>query len=473
MRKLDNLSEWYLDVCQKADLFDYGPVKGTMIFKPNGYALWEKVRQNLDPEIKKSGAKNVYFPMFIPESFLKKEKEHVEGFAPEVALVTHAGGKKLTEPLVIRPTSETIMYASFAKWIHSYRDLPYKINQWSNVVRWELRTLPFLRTSEFLWQEGHTVHATAEEAEIETADRLAMYADFYQNVMALPGIVGRKSDLEKFAGAVYTLSYETLMPDGKALQMCTSHFLGQNFSKTFNVCFQDKDRKQKFAWQTSWGLSTRALGALVMVHGDDRGLILPPKMAPSRFVVIPIFKTSETAEKTAAMEMALGALQKAGYSDVLVDLDPETSVGWKFNQYELLGIPIRIEIGPKEMKKNKMTLVRRDTGEKIETTVSKLGELVNNVLAEMHDNLFEQAKAILAQNTYEVQDYDEFKKIIDEYRGFVFSPWCEKADCELKVKQETKATIRVIPFEQPKTSPKKCLVCGKRAKIWAVWARAY
>ncbi|MHB0885027.1 MAG: proline--tRNA ligase [Bacillota bacterium] len=465
-----DFSRWYIDVIRKADLVDYAPVRGCMVIKPGGYAIWEKVQEGLDRRFKATGHRNAYFPLFIPESFVQLEKEHVEGFAPELPWVTEAGGEKLTERLAVRPTSETIICSMYAKWIQSYRDLPMLLNQWCNVVRWEKRTLPFLRTSEFLWQEGHTAHRTSEEAEEETIRMLRVYQDFVENDLAIPVIPGLKSDREKFAGAVRTYSIEAMMQDGKALQAGTSHFLGQNFAVPFNIQFLDADGQLKYVWQTSWGLSTRIIGALVMVHGDDRGLVIPPKAAEIQVVIVPIAPVKERANVLA--EVAKVAAELGEVARVQVDDDEEHSPGWKFNEWELKGVPVRLEIGPRDLKAGQAVLVRRDTGVKEAVPLTQLKGRVAETLAIMQSSLLAAARRRLEEQTTTAGSYDEFKQVIEDRRGFVVAGWCGDAACEAKIKEETGATIRNLPLDQPSDAG-TCLVCGGQAKHQAYFARAY
>ncbi len=468
VRKSDNFSEWYLETIFKADLIDYGPVKGTIVFKPFGYRIWEKIMSYVDREIKKFGTQNVYFPIFIPESFLKKEKEHLEGFSPEVAVVTYAGGEELSEKLIVRPTSETIMYPIVSKWIKSYRDLPLIINQWANVVRWEKRPFPFLRNTEFLWHEGHGIHSNHKESLNLVLNVLRMYEEIYQKIFCLYGIAGKKSESEKFAGALSTYTYEILMPDGKALQACTSHDLGQNFSKVFDLKFQDKDQKLKYVWQNSWGFTTRSIGALVALHGDDYGLVLPPKLSPYQIVVIPIYDKKHDKNIDQFINQLKDSLNNY---DFIID-SSEHSPGYKFNEWELKGIPLRIEIGYQEVKNNLLTIFRRDKRERF---VLKLEELKNNladIFAEIEKNLFEKAKRFIEENTHNVQDYDEFKKVINKKRGFIRAFWCENSYCEEKIKEETKASTRCLPLNASEEKG-KCVYCGKRAKYRWYFAQSY
>lgn len=465
-----DFSRWYIDVIRKADLVDYAPVRGCMVIKPGGYALWEKVQEGLDRRFKATGHRNAYFPLFIPQSFVEMEKEHVEGFAPELPWVTEVGGEQLQEKLAVRPTSETIICSMYSKWIQSYRDLPMLLNQWCNVVRWEKRTLPFLRTSEFLWQEGHTAHRTEDEAVAETIQMLRVYQDFVENDLAIPVIPGLKTEKEKFAGAVRTYCIEALMQDGRALQSGTSHFLGQNFAKPFNIQFLDADGQLKYVWQTSWGMSTRIIGALVMVHGDDRGLVIPPKVAEIQVVIVPI---APVKERPKVIERAGQiAAELAEVARVHVDDREEHSPGWKFNEWELKGVPIRVEIGPRDLKAGQAVMVRRDTGVKEPVPLTELKDKVTATLAAIQTDLYDRAKRLMAENTHRVRDYDEFKEVMESRRGFVVAGWCGDPGCEAKVKEETGATIRCLPLDQP-DDPGTCLVCGGKATSQAHFARAY
>lgn len=466
-KKSENFSQWYNDVILKADLADYAPVKGCMIFKPYGYAIWENIQKILDSEIKKTGAKNAYFPLFIPEKFLKKEKEHVKGFSPELAVVTIGGNEELKEKLIVRPTSETIIYSMFAKWIKSWRDLPFSINQWVNIVRWEKRPRFFLRTTEFLWQEGHTAHASHQEAKREVRKVLEMYVNFYRNTLAIDGIFGEKPEMEKFPGALKTFTFEMLMPDGKALQGCTSHDLGQNFSKVFNIKFSDKKGRQKLAWQTCWGLSTRSIGSLIMVHGDDQGLILPPKIAPIQIVIIPIFQ-GKSVDKTLVKK---SEELKNSLKNFRVEIDTRRgySVGWKFNEWELKGVPLRIEVGEKEIKEKRFTLVRRDNGEKHFLSSRALFPEVKKILDLIQKDLFKKSQDFLKKNTREVSDYREFKSLMQQKKGFLKAFWCESEKCGMAIKSETKSTPRSL-FAQKKG---KCIICGNSAKRKWYFAQAY
>ncbi len=466
-----DFSQWYLDVVLKAELMDYAPVKGCMAIRPYGYAIWENIQQLLGGRIKATGHKNAYFPLFIPQSLLQKEAEHVEGFAPEVALVTRGGGEELAEKLVVRPTSEAIICSMYAKWIQSWRDLPLLINQWCNVVRWEKNTRPFLRTSEFLWQEGHTVHATEDEAEAETLQMLGVYQDFVENELAIPVVAGRKTEKEKFAGALRTYSIEALMSDGRALQAGTSHNLGQHFARVFEIQFQDKDDELKYAWQTSWGVSTRLIGALIMVHGDDRGLKMPPRVAPVQVVLVPILmkkKKEEVLNK--ARELA------ARFNGKLrLELDDREgySPGWKFNEWEMKGVPLRLEIGPRDLENGGVTAVRRDTGEKSFVAEGDLMQQLPLILQDIQENLFEQARQFRQENTRHAEDFDNFRNIISEKRGFVLAHWCGDAACEEKIKEQTKATIRCLPLKELDGVEGPCICCYKGRGKKAYFARAY
>ena len=470
IKKSENFSQWYTDVILKAELADYAPVKGCQVFRPYGYAIWENIQRILDERIKKAGVKNAYFPLFIPERFLKKEKNHIKGFSPELALVTIGGGKELEEKLILRPTSEAIIYEMYRKWIKSWRDLPILINQWANIIRWEKRTYLFLRTTEFLWQEGHTVHETNEESRKEVLRALNNYVELYQDFFAIDGLWGRKSEKEKFPGAKDTYTFEMLLPDGKALQGCTSHDLGQNFAKVFNIKFLGRDGKEKIPWQTSWGLTTRSIGALIMAHGDDAGLIIPPRLAPIQIIIIPIF-LGKSIDKN--LEKKSGELKDI-LKDFKVEIDNRKthSVGWKFNEWELRGVPLRIEIGQKEIKNKKVTLVRRDNGEKHYISLSSLRGEVKKNLELIQKNLFDRNKRYLKENTREVSNYKEFKKIMKNNRGFLKAFWCGNPRCEAKLKEETKATTRVLPLNSKKEEG-RCIYCNKKAKEKWIFAQAY
>ncbi len=469
--KEKNFPQWYVDVVRKAELADYTTIKGCMVIRPYGYGLWENMQAGLDRRIKETGHKNAYFPLFIPDSLLKKEAEHVEGFAPEVAWVTHGGNQKLEERLAIRPTSEAVICSLYSKWVKSWRDLPILINQWVNIVRWEKVTRLFLRTTEFLWQEGHTAHKTEQEAEIETVKILyRVYRDYIEKDLAIPVIVGRKTEKEKFAGALHTYALEALMADGKVLQAGTSHNLGQNFAKAFNIKFLDEDQKEKYVWQTSWGTTTRLVGALVMVHGDERGLKLPPKVAPVQVIIVPIMFDKTKKEVLEKAESIRAILKK----DFRVEIDTRDGYtpGWKFNEWEMRGVPLRLEIGPKDMAQGQVMLARRDTGEKVAVKEENLVETVKELLDNIQENLFTRARNFLEENIRESSNYNEFKKIIEKQRGLIKTYWCGSKDCEDKIKEETKASIRCIPFEQEEASG-KCIYCGKESSTLVHFARAY
>jgi prolyl-tRNA synthetase len=457
-KRSDDYNQWYIDVVTRAEMADYAPVKGCMVIRPWGYAIWERMQRALDDMFKATGHSNCYFPLLIPQSFLQKEAEHVKGFAPECAVVTRGGDKELDEPLVIRPTSETIIWAMYKKWIQSWRDLPLLYNQWANVVRWEMRTRLFLRTAEFLWQEGHTAHATAQEAVEEAARILGIYRIFAEEWMAMPVLTGRKSEGQKFPGAETTYTIEALMQDGKALQAGTSHYLGQNFAKAFDVQFQNRDKQLEYVYATSWGVSTRLVGALVMSHSDDAGLVLPPKLAPLEVVIVPILKAGadNTATRTAAYRIAEPLDEKVR---VRVDDRDNVSPGWKFNEWELKGVPIRLEIGPKDVEKNQVVLVRRDTGQKTPLAQDAVTFEVPGILGQIQDSLLKAARDRLVANCRTVGSYDEFRKVVEGQGGFVYAPWCGSPECEARVGQETKATIRLIP-DGAEECP-ACMVCGK------------
>ncbi|MBU0493386.1 MAG: proline--tRNA ligase [Chloroflexi bacterium] len=464
-------SRWYTDVVQRAELADYAPVKGCMVIRPYGYALWENIQEALDRRFKATGVQNAYFPLFIPYSLIEKEAEHVEGFAPQLAVVTHGGGEKLEEPLVVRPTSETIINTMFSQWIQSYRDLPMLLNQWCNVVRWEMRTRLFLRTTEFLWQEGHTAHVTAEEADARARQMLDVYTDFAVNDTAIPVVPGRKSDSERFAGAVRSYTIEAMMGDLRALQAGSSHFLGQNFARVFGTQYLDPDNQLQHVWQTSWGVSTRMVGAMVMVHGDDQGLILPPRLAPTQVIVVPIGRGDEGAEARAAAHALADDLRVPGVR-VHVDDREEYTPGWKFNEWEMKGVPLRIEIGPRDLAAGQVVLVRRDTGEKAPVPLASLGERVPALLDDIQRALLDRARAFRDAHTHQVADYAEFQRVIEDPGGFIAAPWCGDAECEAAIKDDTKATIRCIPFEAPGAAG-VCMRCGEPAVEQAVFARAY
>jgi prolyl-tRNA synthetase len=471
--RAEDYSEWYNQVVLRAELADYAPVRGCMIVRPYGWALWENITAALDSRFKATGHVNAAFPLLIPRSFIEKEKSHVAGFSPELAIVTHGGGEELEEPLVIRPTSETIIGHAYAKWIQSYRDLPVLINQWNSVVRWELRTKLFLRTLEFFWQEGHTAHATAEEAEAETRQMVDVYTDFAFKEAAVPVIPGRKSESEKFAGAEITYALEAMMGDGKALQFCTSHNLGQNFAKAFEIRYLDKNGVHQHCWTTSWGLSTRVVGAMIMVHGDDQGLIFPPRLAPFQLVIVPIYKTDD--EKSSVLECAQKLRKELVAAGIRVKMDEREGVspGFKFNDWEMRGVPLRLEIGPKDVAKGSVVLARRDhPGKEGKSFVSQQGlaASVVQLLEEIQKSLFDRALAFRNDNTFETATYEELKKAVQ--KGFAFAWWCGRSECEASIKEETKATMRCIPLDQPGGAG-QCVRCGEAAKEKAIFARAY
>ena len=461
-----DFAQWYTDVVKKAELIDYSSVKGCMIIKPAGYAIWELIQNQLDADFKKTGVENVYMPMFIPESLLNKEKDHVEGFAPEVAWVTHGGLNKLQERLCVRPTSETLFCDFYKNLIQSYRDLPKVYNQWCSVVRWEKETRPFLRSREFLWQEGHTAHATAEDAEERTIQMLNVYADFCENILAMPVVRGRKTDKEKFAGAESTYTIEALMHDGKALQSGTSHNFGDGFAKAFGIQYTDKDNSLKYVHQTSWGMTTRLIGAIIMVHGDDSGLVLPPKVAPTQIIIVPIQQ-----KKEGVLEKAVELKNRLSNFRVKVD-DTDKSPGWKFSEAEMRGIPFRIEIGPKDMEANKCVFVRRVTREKIEVSLDDIEVKAAEILEQIQSDMLEKARKHVAAHTYIATTYEEFEKTVNEKPGFIKAMWCGDQACEDMIKEKTGATSRCIPFQQEELS-ETCVCCGKPAKKMVYWGRAY
>lgn len=486
MKRGEDYSQWYLDVIKAADLAENAAVKGCMVIKPYGYAIWENIQKVLDEKIKATGHQNAYFPLLIPKSFLSKEAKHVDGFAKECAVVTHYRLKnnpdgdgvvvdpeaKLAEELIIRPTSETIIYATFSKWVESYRDLPLLINQWANVVRWEMRTRLFLRTTEFLWQEGHTAHRTEDEAEQESLKMLEVYREFAEKYLAMAPIPGRKSESEKFAGALKTYTIEAMMQDGKALQAGTSHNLGQGFAKSFDVKFRDEDEEVKYVWQTSWGVSTRLIGGLIMTHSDDDGLVLPPNIAPIKTVIVPIWRTDE--EKALVFEKAQELTEAIRKVDPTVKLDDRDyySPGFKFNEWEKKGVPIRVEIGPKDIANNQAVIARRDTKEKFPTSLDNFAQEVVRILDSIQRDLTEKAVKFRNENSYFTDDYSEFKKILEETPGFVHSHWCGSEVCEQEIADETKASIRCIPFEQ-KGDSGLCVKCGKESQNRAIFAKSY
>lgn len=461
-----DFSGWYNQLVLNAELADYGPARGTMVIRPYGYALWENITRAMDQEIKAAGVDNAYFPVFIPMHLLETEADHLEGFQPHLAVVTHGGGKKLDEALAVRPTSETIMYPYYKKWVKSHRDLPVLINQWCNIVRWELRTSLFLRTMEFLWQEGHTAHATHEESWTEVLRALSMYEGIYRDFLAIPGYAGTKSVSEKFAGADATTTYEMLMPDGKALQGCTSHDLGQNFAKVFGITFQDQQGKQQYVWQTSWGFTTRSIGALIMVHGDNKGLRLPPKIAPIQTIVVPIDPDSQApADQVAKTLAAQGVRAK-------VDDRQQLTAGAKYYHWELKGVPLRLELGRREISAGKVTVCRRDTGERFSINSHSLGNEVPELLEAIQKNLLDQAEKFLMDNTHNVDNYGDFQSVMSGRRGMIRARWCEQPDCEAAIKEETKASTRCLPFDAPEERG-RCVHCGNEAKHRWIFAQSY
>lgn len=467
----ENYSEWYNQVIQRAEMADYAPVRGCMVVRPYGWALWENIQQALDSRFKATGHVNAAFPLFIPMSFLEKEKEHVEGFSPELAVVTIGGGETLEEPLVVRPTSETIIGYMYSKWIKSYRDLPVLINQWGNVVRWEMRTRLFLRTLEFYWQEGHTAHATLQEAEEETKRMLDTYTNFAWEEAAVPVIPGRKSNTEKFAGAVHSYSIEAMMGDTRALQAGTSHLLGQNFAKAFNIQYLDVNNELQYCWTTSWGVSTRFIGAIIMTHGDDQGLIMPPRLAPIQVIIVPIYKNDE--ERSRVMPVVEKLKQELGTFRVKVDDRNEVTPGFKFNDWEMRGVPLRLEVGPKDVEKGSVMAARRDVPGRDGKTIlpqENLATAVAQLLTDIHVSLFERAKAFRDSHIFDPADYEELKETM--LKGWAFSWWCGDPACETKVKEDTKATTRCIPIDQP-GGKGKCIVCGKEATEKVYFSRAY
>ena len=464
----DNFADWYNQLVLRAELADYGPVRGTMVVRPYGWNLWENITAALDSRFKATGHVNAAFPLLIPMSFLQKEKQHVEGFSPELAVVTIGGGQELEEPLVVRPTSETVIGHMYAKWIESYRDLPVLINVWNSVVRWEMRTKLLIRTTEFYWQEGHTAHATAEEAKAETQQMLEVYADFAENEAAIPVAMGLKSEREKFAGAVNSYSIEAMMGDNRALQAGTSHYLGENFARAFEIQYLDQQNELQYVSTTSWGLSTRMVGAIIMVHGDDQGLVLPPRLAPFQIVVVPIHKTDQergaVLEQTDVVKDALGAYR------IKVDDREEVTPGFKFNDWEMRGVPLRVEIGPKDVEKGQVTLARRDEKGRTSVSMEGLADAVQATLDEIQANLLRKARAFMQENTHEPADYAEFQEVVKS--GWADVWWCGRADCEAEIKDDTKATNRVIYLERPEGEG-VCINCGDPAAERAIFARAY
>ncbi|NMH67356.1 proline--tRNA ligase [Bacillus sp. RO3] len=463
----EDFAQWYTDVVTKAELIDYSSVRGSMIIRPYGYALWENIKDALDAKIKETGHENVYMPLFIPESLLQREKDHIEGFAPEVAWVTHGGEEELTERLCVRPTSEVLFGEHYKNIIHSYRDLPKLYNQWANVVRWEKTTRPFLRTLEFLWQEGHTCHETDQDAHDETVQMLEVYAKLCEELLAIPVIKGQKTEKEKFAGAKYTYTIESLMHDGKALQSGTSHHLGDGFAKAFGIQFTDREGKLQHVQQTSWGFTTRIIGAMIMVHGDDRGLVVPPRIAPTQLMIVPIAQ-----HKEGVLDFAYD-LKDTLQSVARVDIDAsDKKPGWKFNEYEMKGIPLRLEVGPRDIENAQVIIARRDTGEKITVQMADLEVKVSELLKDIQQNLLNKARAHRDEKTTVVSTFDEFKSVVKEKGGFVKAMWCGDRACEDKIKEETSATSRCMPFEQEQVAD-TCVCCGKEAKHLVYWAKAY
>ena len=470
--KKDDFSEWYTQVVLKAELADYAPVKGLIVLRPDGYAIWESIRGSLDEKFKKTGHRNGFLPVLIPESLLSKEKDHFAGFNPEVFWVTHSGDTEVGDRLALRPTSETLAYSMYSKWIQSWRNLPLKINFWNTALRAEIKaTKPFLRTSEFLWQEGHTVHATKEEAEEEVLQILEIYKKTVQEELAIPVITGKKSEKEKFVGAVYTMTMESIMPDGKALQMGTSHFLGQNFSKPFEVKFLDKNNVDTYAWQTSWGVSWRLIGAMIMVHGDDKGLVLPPRVAPIQAVIVPIYYSDKDSERVQQKADEVEKLLLAKGIRVHVDRRDELTPGFKYNEWELRGVPLRIEIGPKDLDKQKVTIAKRHTRQKADLALDKIESEINGILQQIQDEMFASAKKLLDEKTIKVTEYSDLKSALEK-GCFIDAPWCGKKDCEEKIKEETMADIRVIPFEND-TKGGKCIYCKEQSVSNVIFGRAY
>tara|TARA_Y100000588_G_scaffold378747_1_gene459749 strand:- start:1451 stop:2902 length:1452 start_codon:yes stop_codon:yes gene_type:complete len=467
----EDFSRWYTDVIRRAELADYSPVKGSMVIRPYGYAIWELMQASLDARLKATGHVNAYFPLFIPESLLRKEAAHVEGFAPEVAWVTHGGDEELEERLVVRPTSEAIIGTMYAKWIQSWRDLPLLINQWANVVRWEKVTRLFLRTTEFLWQEGHTAHETKQEAEEEALRMLGVYKEFAETELAMPVLDGRKTESEKFAGAEVTYSIEALMGDGRALQAGTSHMLGQNFSKVFDITFQARDKSVQHVWQTSWGMTTRLIGGVIMTHGDDDGLILPPRIAPYQVVVIPIAKGKAGDSVLVKAQSVVDSLRAVGVRVFYDDRDTYTP-GWKYSEWEMRGVPLRLEIGPKDLEKSQVILARRDTREKIAVGFDDLESKVNQLLKAIQDGLLERALSFRNKKTQQIKSREEFINLFEERPGFVIASWCGEKECEATIKKETQATIRNLPLELTPSSG-NCIWCGQNGLVDACFSKAY
>ena len=470
--KNDDFSEWYTQVVLKAELADYAPVKGLIVLRPDGYSIWESIRSALDEKFRKEGIRNGFLPVLIPESLLGKEKKHFAGFNPEAFWVTHSGNNEIGDRLALRPTSETLAYSMYSKWIKSWRDLPLKINFWNTALRAEIKaTKPFLRNSEFLWQEGHTVHTTPKEAEEEVMKILDIYKKTVEEELAIPVITGKKSEKEKFVGAVYTTTMESLMPDGKALQMGTSHFLGQNFAKPFDVKFSDKDNVENYAWQTSWGVSWRLIGAMIMVHGDNKGLVLPPKVSPIQVVIVPIYYSEADAKKIIGKANEIEKILLDKKIRVHVDRRSELTPGFKFHDWELKGIPLRIEIGPKDIAKQKVVIATRHNQEKTDLAIDKIDGEINVILEKIQNEMFDTAKKMLQERSRSVDDYEKFKEELEK-GGFLYAPWCGDERCEEKIKEETGAEIRVIPFDG-KNQNTKCVYCGKSSTIIPIFARGY
>ncbi|OWA33799.1 proline--tRNA ligase [Saccharibacillus sp. O16] len=467
----EDFSRWYIDVIKKAELMDYSPVRGCIVFRPDGYAIWEHIQQEMDRRFKETGHRNAYFPMLIPESFFQKEKEHIEGFNPELPFVTEAGGDILEERLAVRPTSETMFGHMYSKWIKSYRDLPVLINQWANVMRWEKRTLPFLRTSEFLWQEGHTAHENEQDAREETMRMLELYRDFVQDYLALPVVMGQKTPSEKFAGAVDTFSIEAMMKDGKAVQAGTSHYMGTNFAKAFEIQYLNRDNELEYTHTTSWGTSTRLIGSLIMAHGDDRGLVIPPKVAPTQVMIIPI-GPPKTRDMVIERADALFAELKAAGIRVGMDDRADVRPGWKFNEYEMRGVPVRIEIGPRDIENGVCLLASRLGGDKLTVQLDNVTAEVQQLLEQVQQEMFQRALEFRASNFHSVDTLDEMKAQMEEKRGFFLAGWCGSEACEETVRAETGATSRNIPFE-PQEQKHTCVACGEAAKHTVVFAKAY
>lgn len=470
--KNDDFSEWYTQVVLKAELADYAPVKGLIVLRPDGYSIWESIRSALDEKFRKEGIRNGFLPVLIPESLLGKEKKHFAGFNPEAFWVTHSGNNEIGDRLALRPTSETLAYSMYSKWIKSWRDLPLKINFWNTALRAEIKaTKPFIRNSEFLWQEGHTVHTTPKEAEEEVMKILDIYKKTVEEELAIPVITGKKSEKEKFVGAVYTTTMESLMPDGKALQMGTSHFLGQNFAKPFDVKFSDKDNVENYAWQTSWGVSWRLIGAMIMVHGDNKGLVLPPKVSPIQVVIVPIYYSEEDTKKVIEKANEIEKILLDKKIRVHVDRRSELTPGFKFHDWELKGTPLRIEIGPKDIAKQKVVIATRHNQEKTDLSIDKIDGEINGILEKIQNEMFDTAKKMLQERTISVDDYEKFKEELEK-GGFLYAPWCGDESCEEKIKEETGAEIRVIPFDG-KNQSTKCVYCGKPSTITPIFARGY